>query len=193
MRLTLNIGGLVKLYGDEKAAELAKAAGFEAVDYDLTVMEKNTSDVWHSENWREEAKRIREIYEKAGVPIVQTHTPFRFTNWSNKDYFDSFIMPTMKLSVEVSALLGAKVAVVHPLHYMKYAGNEEEIFEKNMEFYRSLIPYCREWNIKIGIENMPQLVCKQTANDLITVRPARNFRYARMTCVYQNSTVVRRR
>ncbi len=156
MRLTLNIGGAVKLYGDEKAAQLAKEAGFEAVDYDLTVMEKGTGDVWHSDSYREEAKRIREIYEKAGVPIVQTHTPFRFTNWSDEENFEGFIMPTMKLSVEVSALLGAKVAVVHPLHFMKYEGNEEEIFEMNMKYYRELIPVAEKFDIKVAVENMFQ-------------------------------------
>ena len=157
MRLTLNIGGLVRLYGNERAAEMAAAAGFEAVDYDLTAMEKNTSDIWHSEGYAEEAKRIREIFEKAGVPIAQTHTPFRFTRWADKEYYDSFILPTMKLSVEVSALLGANVAVVHPLHYMKYAGHEEEIFEMNMTYYRELIPVAEKFGIKVAVENMFQM------------------------------------
>ena len=63
----------------------------------------------------------------------------------------------MKLSVEVSALLGAKVAVVHPLHYMKYAGNEEEIFEMNMKYYREFIPITEQYGIKVAVENMFQM------------------------------------
>ena len=52
--------------------------------------------------------------------------------------------------------MGAKCIVVHPIHYWRYRGNEEEIFKKNMDFYRSLIPICKDYNIKVGIENMFQ-------------------------------------
>lgn len=156
MKLVLNICGVVKYCGDEKAAQMAKAAGFEGVDYDICIMEKGTDDIWHSDAYAEEAKRIREIFESAGVPIRQTHAPFRFTKWTDKEYFEGFIMPTMKRAVEVSALLGAKVVVAHPLHFMKYAGNEEEIFEMNMKYYRELIPIAERMGIKVAVENMFQ-------------------------------------
>lgn len=158
MNLTLNVHGL-RLYvnGDDvKAAAMAKAAGFDSVDYDICSMEKNPNDIWNTDGYAEEAKRIREIYESAGVPIRQTHAPFRFTNWTDPEYFEGFIMPTMKRSVEVSALLGAKVVVAHPLHFIKYAGNEEEIFEMNMKYYRELIPVAEKFGIKIAVENMFQ-------------------------------------
>lgn len=156
MKLTLNIGGVVKFCGDEKAAQMARIAGFEAVDYDICSMEKSPDDIWNTDAYVDEAKRIRAIYENAGVPIVQTHAPFRFTRWTDPEYFEGFIMPTMKRSVAVSALLGAKVVVAHPLHFMKYAGNEEEIFEMNMKYYRELIPVAREYGIKVAVENMFQ-------------------------------------
>ena len=34
--------------------------------------------------------------------------------------------------------------------------HEEEIFEKNMEFFRSLLPYAKEFGVKIALENMWQ-------------------------------------
>jgi len=43
------------------------------------------------------------------------------------------------------------------LHHWTYKGHEEEIFEKNMEFYRKLIPYAEEENVKISVENMFQI------------------------------------
>ena len=56
----------------------------------------------------------------------------------------------------MSALMGAKISVVHPLHYQTYKGNEEETFRLNMDFFRRLIPYCKEYGVKVGIENMWQ-------------------------------------
>ena len=39
---------------------------------------------------------------------------------------------------------------------MVYKGHEEEIFQINMDFYRRLIPYCKEYGVKIAVENMWQ-------------------------------------
>lgn len=157
MKLVLNVEALVRYYGNEKAAELAKAAGFDAVDYDICHMETGPDDVFNGDGFVEEAKRIRAIFESAGVPIVQTHTPFRFKNWEDKEHFEGFIMPVMKRSVAVSGLLGAEVAVVHPLHFMRYEGNEEQIFEMNMKYYNELIPIAKEYGVKIAVENMFQV------------------------------------
>ena len=59
--------------------------------------------------------------------------------------------------LEISAIFGAKVAVIHPLHHMQYEGHEEEIIERNMRFYKGLIPYAKEYGIKIGVENMTRI------------------------------------
>ena len=41
---------------------------------------------------------------------------------------------------------------------MGYAdrGVPEKLFGINMEFYRRLIPYCKEYNIRVAVENMWQ-------------------------------------
>ena len=59
-------------------------------------------------------------------------------------------------SLEVSALLGCKQAVVHPIHHQEYIGHEEEQFELNIKFYRDLLPYAKEFGVKIALENMWQ-------------------------------------
>lgn len=42
------------------------------------------------------------------------------------------------------------------MHHYVYKGHQKEIFQKNMEFYRSLIPIAKANGIKIAIENMWQ-------------------------------------
>jgi sugar phosphate isomerase/epimerase len=46
--------------------------------------------------------------------------------------------------------------VVHPLQQGRYYGRERELFDMNMDFYRSLIPLSDKHGIKIAIENMWQ-------------------------------------
>ena len=74
--------------------------------------------------------------------------------WDNQEYFRDVIVPRIIRCLEISSILGADISVVHPLHHWEYHGHEEEIFNANMEYYRGLIPYCKEYNIKVGVENM---------------------------------------
>jgi sugar phosphate isomerase/epimerase len=63
--------------------------------------------------------------------------------------------------LEVSALAGCGIAVVHPVHHEEYLGHEEERFAQNMKFYRALLPYAKEYGIKIALENMFQKETKR--------------------------------
>lgn len=156
MNLTMNIAESEDRFGLEKALSIIKNAGFDSIDYGLGAMEKTNAVLNDPARYRAEAQRIKALADAAGLPITQTHTPFSFENWKDPVVYEEFILPAIKRSIEVSAILGAKVAVVHPLHHWTYKGHEEEIFERNMAFYGSLIPLCKEYGIKVGIENMFQ-------------------------------------
>ena len=153
MKLSINVGNIVPKFGVEASIELYKKAGFDAMDFSLCDMQNPTSP-FYSDGWRAEAERVRALADKAGLPVNQTHAPFRYTKAQFEEW-EFFYDQTVR-SLEISAILGAKIAVVHPIHYMTYHGYEDEIFERNMSFYRSLIPYCREFGIKVGVENMWQ-------------------------------------
>ena len=154
MELSVNIANLTPRVGLEKSVELYKNAGFTAVDYSLGDMAKVEDSPLNGDGYRDEAERVRKIIETGGLRVNQTHAPYQFRNWDTPEHYGNVIYPRIRRSIEISALLGAEIAVVHPLHYMEFHGREEEIFQLNMDFYRSLIPLCREYNIKIGIENM---------------------------------------
>lgn len=156
MKLTMNIAESEGRFGLEKALSIIKNAGFDSVDYGLGAMEQKGSVLHDSTKYRAESQRIRALADAAGLPITQTHAPFSFQDWNDPVAYEDFILPAIQRSLEISALLGAKIAVVHPLHHWTYKGHEEEIFERNMVFYRSLIPLCKEYDIKVGIENMFQ-------------------------------------
>ncbi len=156
MKLAMNGIDLANRFGFEKAIDICKTAGFDSMDYSLQSMEK-TEDIFNNEKeYVKKALEYRKIADEKGFPVTQTHAPFAFAGWNNPNVCEEFIFPAIRRSIEISAILGAKIAVVHPLHHFVYKGHEDEIYEKNMEFYRSLIPLCKEYNIKIGIENMFQ-------------------------------------
>ena len=151
MDLSVNSGMLFADLGVSAAAKAAKTAGFSAFDYFISLDEKDSP--LHGEDYRSVVSEIRRAAENEGMRFNQTHAPFRFPvkQWDEPETFGLFVR-----SLEITALLGAKICVVHPLHHMEYRGHEEEIFSLNMDYYRKLIPCCREYGVRIGVENMWQ-------------------------------------
>ena len=158
MKLSFPVRYLIGRYGYEKALELAKSAGFDAVDFSMEDMVRDDSAL-SGETWREYAEGVRKYADSIGLEINQTHAPFSFSSklWKDSDSFEKIILPRIIRSIEISGILGADVAVIHPLHHFIYEGHAEEIFEKNMEYYRMLIPYAEQNGIRIGVENMWQV------------------------------------
>ncbi|HHT53902.1 MAG TPA: sugar phosphate isomerase/epimerase [Clostridiales bacterium] len=153
MKLSNNTSYIEKRFGIEKAAVLMKKAGFTAMDYSLHHLCNDEAPL-SGEQYRKEAEYIRKCAAAAGIGFNQTHAPFKFKDWDTN--FEDVIFPKITRSLEITAILGAEIAVVHPLHHFVFAGREEEIFELNMNYYRRLIPYAREYGVKIAIENMWQ-------------------------------------
>lgn len=157
MKLSVNVENLFYRFPLEKCAEIYKNAGFDAIDYALTDMVNDASPFngsWYRSYTEGLCKRVAAL----GLTVNQTHAPFTFSYrlWADEASFRDIVYPRLVRSIEISAILGAQVVVMHPLHHFPYRGHEEEIFEKNMAFYRSLIPVCRDCGIVMGIENMWQ-------------------------------------
>ncbi len=156
MLLSINIGNYEIRCGLEKAIDLCKAAGFEAMDYSLCDMVEDDCP-WNGENYLELARKTRALADEKGLPCNQTHAPFQFkAEQFDTDLYERVVIPRMIRCLEISGILGAKVVVIHPIHHMEYRGHEEEIFQRNMDYYRRLIPYAAEYGVKIGVENMFQ-------------------------------------
>lgn len=155
MKLTMNVSPKNGKHPYYEYFDIIKTAGFDAVDFMLNDLVFDDSEMYLS-NTAEYCENIKREAVKRGLTVEQTHAPFQFKNWDSEEHFESVIIPRLARSLEMSALMGAKISVVHPIHYMVYKGHEEEIFQINMDFYRRLIPYCKEYGVKIAVENMWQ-------------------------------------
>lgn len=143
---------LSEVFGQEVAIDIMKDAGYDAIDMSLFCM-SNDNDVFNTDAYKTRTLEIAAYAKSKGIYFNQTHIPFTF-NWSNPNEYDERFFPRQIRGLEISALLGAKIAVVHPLHYGEYKGHEAERLAENIKFYRSLLPYAKEYGIKIALENM---------------------------------------
>jgi sugar phosphate isomerase/epimerase len=153
MLLSTQTSNIFSAFGAEEGIRVLKEAGYDALDASLFTMSTTPQSPLYGDGWKEYTEELKRLSEKENMPFNQSHVPFVF-NWKNPNEFEERFMPLNIRGLIVSGILGVKTAIVHPYHYGEYFGHEEEIFERNMKFYRDLLPYAKEYGVKIAIENM---------------------------------------
>lgn len=141
-------------FGDLAAVDMLREAGYTALDLSMFHMSRPNSP-FNAEDWEDYAYRIKAHSEEKGVVYTQSHIPFTF-EWAKEGEWDTHIKGVQHRAMDICGILGVKQVVVHPIHHMPYAGHEEEIYDINMRYYSSLIPFCEKYGYKICIENMWQ-------------------------------------
>ncbi|MBE5757204.1 MAG: sugar phosphate isomerase/epimerase [Clostridiales bacterium] len=170
MKLSANIMRLHDIFGIKGTIDIFSDAGFEGMDFNNDILEYS-GDLYDKNFYTD----IKKYANDKNVEICQAHAPFASSFLEDNKTKERFLDITK--SMRNASYLGAKMIVVHSCVHKPYKGNEEELFEYNLKFFKSLIPYAEEFDIKVAIEN----VCTQardsitsTADRLITLLDALN-------------------
>lgn len=150
MKLSIDNGMLLARFGVYESARMIKEAGFDCID--MTYYTVPVDSPLFDDGYREYAIKLKEYLDELGLECNQAHAPFVFA------YGDRFALEdphyrAIVRSVESAAILGAKVIVVHSVGHRQ--GNDI-LFDRayNLDYYRSLIPYCEKFGIRIAVENL---------------------------------------
>ncbi len=154
MLLSTTTEPLCSTYTYEQAIKIIYQAGFDAYDISLCPMLRDPDCRFNKDDYRQEAQKLRAYSDGLGIVCNQAHAPFHSSCGIPEKDAETFKKITR--ATEIASILGAKNIVVHPKQHLKYLENREELFKINLEFYKDLIPYAIEFNIKIAIENMWQ-------------------------------------
>ncbi len=170
MNLSVNTRSLYKTNGIEKTIDLFIKTGFDAIDFSFSESYFNEIPT-EKEYFIELKKRV----EDKGLFFNQAHAPAPSSVVDRKETEKRFnnIVSSMKRA----SYLGIKNIVVHPCQHLNYVdeGVPEALFEYNMDFYKSLILYAEEYDIRVAIENMwqyPGMISHSTCS-----RPDEMIRY----------------
>ena len=143
MKIVNLTSGLANRFGLKEAIRLIKDHGFDG--YDCSLYSLMTGDgIFSGDDYLEQAKTIREYADSIGIPCLQSHSPDPALR---QFYQIDAMMDMQKRAIEISAILGAEVVVIHPSAITDAEGNYERIYSK-------LLPLARELGIKIATENM---------------------------------------
>lgn len=134
-------------YPADKALLRLSRLGFKHLDIAMDYCAMNKSDGFHSENWKDWAKSLRELAEGEGVKYTHAHS-CGDAGSRDESLFKCF---------EMCGILGVKYMVVHPI-YKKSEGiwyvDDEEFIKVNKEALKPLLELAEKNNVTILSENL---------------------------------------
>lgn len=158
MQLVTTTEKLSETFGDEECVRILAEAGFDAIDWGFFEMSAGKG-IWCTDDWKNHALRLKELGRECGIGFSQAHAPFPSSQ--GEETADKIIMERILRSMEAAALMGIKNIVVHPKQHLVYAKEKKQLWQENLEFYRSLIPFCQTFGIRVCAENMWQYDSKR--------------------------------
>ena len=148
MKLAIDPWLVIKNYGEEKAFEMIRKAGFDAVDYPL--FRTNPDDNILGDDYLERAANTKRLLDKYDLVCNQTHAAFGNSKFNSPMDTTHREYRSIVLGMEYSAILGAQHVVVHGVPCPMGI----DIVAQTVKYYQSLEPYAKQFGVKIAVENM---------------------------------------
>ena len=133
-----------------------RAAGFEVLDFNLCALNRKKTEL-HGDDWRFHIDNIRNEAEKLGIEFSQSHPPYRsgrdgtFTDPQDRDFFQAMSLR----AIEISAMLGVKWAVLHPVTAIgAHEYVPEDSIAYNLEVFNQEADLAFKLNVGLAFENM---------------------------------------
>ena len=164
MKLSSNIFRFQKEFGIKKTIDIFSDAGFEGIDFNLDMPEYQEND-YPKEYYYE----LKDYAKSKGIGFYQTHAPFGYK--VEDEIAKNHCFAEIVNAIRYSSYLGADMMVVHPCRGMenyREAGTYDIMLEKNIDFYKRLIPYYEQYGVKIAIENIGWCI-SDTADGLLDI------------------------
>lgn len=149
MLLSTSTGYICKKLGMEGALRAMKEAGFDAFDLGLRELTA-PGELLSGDDYMEKAKEIRDAAEALGIVCNQAHATFPPEKFGDEEY-NKETFERIRREMEIAAYVGAPIIVVHAT---KPVPKGMDIVEENLRFYGSLLPFAKEYGIKIAVENL---------------------------------------
>ena len=140
MKLSMQCCELVPTFGEDRAFQILKEAGFDGLDYYID----HRCDALRSD-YMQIIRGTRNVLDYSGLLCLQGHAPFDFPFEKVEENYYHVVH-----SIEMLGELGAPYVVVHPIMPPK----EMDFLECNRKYYKSLEKHAEKAGVVIAIENL---------------------------------------
>ena len=148
MNISTEIGSLARRIGERKAIEYYAKAGFDCFDYSMFEMArydwnnkclfKNGHPLENKDSAYQYTKELKSIADSLNIKCNQAHAPFPLRRPE--------IVDKIPCAIKCASIMGAKYCIVHPDNY--------KTPEENAELFKTFIPFAKENNVILALENM---------------------------------------
>ena len=152
MKLSTEFFCIAEKYGDFEGARRLKQAGFDCLDYTFLRSARSLiGEVALQDDYVEYATKFRAYLDEIGMECNQAHAPnVKGDVWDESNPTYAKVVRAM----HSASIMGAKYIIVHPQSLAPYDEKPVGIVNHNEKFYKTFEPYCKEFGIKIGMENV---------------------------------------
>lgn len=154
-KVSIATGQIQAKYGDKEAIRIAKEIGADAIDFCLDgrydISDKDSVYAKSEEKIIAYFKEFKDYADELGIIIGQTHG--RLRGYLNKKEEDEILLKNARLDFLATSVLGAPVCVVHGVTTIFHGDAAPEFMhDLNFDMFCSMIPYAKEFGIKIATE-----------------------------------------
>lgn len=154
MKFSYDIGGLPNRIKHSDIFSVFKNAGIDTIAYNFCLL-NNCNEVLALTDYMDNARKIREELDNAGVTCNQTYSPFSLKTGDERLIRFEPNYGNIVKALEFSVVLGAKRMICYAIQ----TGNDKEFMNINKRLYRSLMPFCERNNIEVSIcSGFPQYI-----------------------------------
>lgn len=148
-KIGLSTGCLQTKFGDERALEICAEAGFDSIDFNMSIFDKNPD--MPDEEVMERFSKLKEKADSLGLDVSQTHGRVRSLTPDEAQCVS--VRKAARLDLLATKILGAPTCVIHNITTMHWQDADADFMHaKNKEFIDYLVPFAEEFDVNIGME-----------------------------------------
>ena len=148
--------GCSEHYSYSESIRRCHDAGFSVLDMSFCALTRRQTPL-HLDNWEEQIDQIRNLAENLGCEFSQSHPPYipspyaRFSTQEDEDFFYQMELR----SIRMSAMLGVKWAVLHPVtDPVADISDIDAHIRYNFQKFGDVLQLADKENVGIAFENM---------------------------------------
>lgn len=138
----------------EASLRLLRDAGFDGVDFPLSVYSAEAGSPLRADDWRQWVRRTEAICRSLSLPVVQAHA-----SWHQNIPADFRYIPPEEIyarTFEACRMLGCNHLIFHPLRQPERVDTpalRSRIHDYNVRWFYDLLPLAERFDVTIDLEN----------------------------------------
>lgn len=154
IEVSTSIAGLLRAISLDEALETAAQAGFEKLDFPLSVFSRPADSPLKGDSWMDWTLALRKKLDRMGLRVTQAHATWEQAIDRELAWEPPY--PVYRRTIAACRVLGCGRLVFHaPLYFFPMADQaaRDRVTQWNIRWFRSLVPALEDYGVTAELEN----------------------------------------